>query len=158
MQRSLGGGVQLTGIWKRAFVDLGISRHSIDGERVFVDGDREFRVGIPLEAMMFPVDIAGGWRFASFARLLPYAGVGVTYLRYRETSSFAGSTEHLDQGAIGPLLIGGVDVHLWRRLSAGADLRWRRVTGILGTQGVSTEFGEEDAGGLSLGLKFTVGF
>jgi hypothetical protein len=152
------GGVQVTNLWKGVFADLGFSRLSLDGERVFVDDRRVFRLGIPLEVTMRPVDITGGWRLALMrGRIAPYAGAGLTYLHYEETSAFAGSGEDVSESKAGPVVIGGVDVRVWRWILAGGELRWRRVRGILGERGVSAEFGENDAGGINVGVRISVG-
>jgi hypothetical protein len=152
------GGLQVTNIWKNAFADVGGSQLSLDGERVFVDNGRVFELGVPLEVTMRPLDIAGGWRLALMrGRLFPYVGAGLTYVRYEETSSFAGSGEDVSDSKAGPLVIGGVDVRVWRWISAGGELRWRRVRGILGEGGVSAEFGEDDAGGFNAAVRFSFG-
>ncbi len=151
------GGLQVTNVWKNIFADVGGSQFSIDGQRVFVDNGRVFELGIPLEVTMRPIDIAGGWRLALMrGRVFPYAAAGLTYLQYKETSAFAGSGEDVSESKAGPLVIGGVDVRVWRWISAGAELRWRRVRGILGERGVSAEFGEDDAGGFNAGVRLSV--
>jgi hypothetical protein len=155
---ALGGGGQVTGLWKGVFADVAGSQMSLDGERVFVDGGRVFKLGIPLEITLRPVDVAAGWRFRLLRdRLFPYAGVGLTYLHYEETSQFAAGGEDVSEGKAGPLFIGGADVRLWRWISAGGELRWRRVTGILGGGGASGEFGEDDAGGVNVAMRISVG-
>jgi hypothetical protein len=155
--RAIAGGVQVTNIWKNAFADVGGSQLSLDGERVFVDNRRVFELGIPLEVTMRPLDIAGGWRLALMRRrIFPYVGAGFTYVHYEETSEFAGSGENVSESKAGPLVIGGVDVNVWRWLSAGGEFRWRRVRGILGERGVSAEFGEDDAGGFNAGVRISV--
>ena len=151
------GGVQVTNIWKNAFADVSASQLSLDGERVFVDNRRVFELGIPLEVTMRPVDIAGGWRLALMrGRIFPYLGAGLTYMQYEETSEFAGSGENVSESKTGPLVIGGVDVRVWRWVSAGGEFRWRRVRGILGESGVSSEFGEDDAGGFNAGVRLSI--
>jgi hypothetical protein len=155
--RAIAGGVQVTNIWKNAFADVGGSQFSVDGERVFVNNGRVFELGIPLEVTMRPLDIAGGWRLALMrGRVFPYVGAGLTYVQYKETSEFAGSGEDVSESKAGPLVIAGVDVSVWRWVSAGGELRWRRVTGILGERGVSAEFGEDDAGGINAGVRISI--
>jgi len=155
---TFGGGVQVTYIWKGVFADVGASQLSLDGQRVFVSNGQIFELGIPLEIKMRPVDIAAGWRFRfSRGRISPYAGAGLTYLTYEETSDFADADENVDESKTGPLVLGGVDVQIWRWISAGGELRWRRVSGILGEGGVSAEFDEDDAGGYSAALRISIG-
>jgi hypothetical protein len=154
---AIGGGVQVTNIWKNAFADVGGSQLSLDGERVFVDNGRVFALGIPLEVRMRPFDIAGGWRLALMrGRIFPYVGAGLTYVQYVETSEFAGSGENVSESKAGPLVVGGVDVRVWHWISAGGDFRWRRVRGILGERGVSADFGEDNAGGFNAGVRLSM--
>jgi hypothetical protein len=154
----LGGGGQVTNIWKGVFADVAGSQLSVDGERVFIDNRRVFKLGVPLEITMLPVDVAGGWRFSFWrGRLFPYAAAGVSYLRYEETSEFAQSGEDVRESKAGPLVLAGADVRVWRWISAGGEVRWRRVRGILGEQGASAEFSEDDAGGVHAALRISIG-
>lgn len=159
-RENVGGGGQVTNIWKGVFADVAVSQWSLDGQRAFVLNRQVFRLGIPLEAKMRPVDLAAGWRLRLLrGRLSPYGGAGLTYLTYAETSQFAGSGEDVRESKTGPLLLAGVDVRIWRWIHAGGELRWRRVNGILGESGlsgVSTEFDEDDAGGVSGALRISV--
>jgi hypothetical protein len=155
---TFGAGVQVTNIWKGVFADVGASQLSLDGERVFVHGGQVFELGIPLEVTMRPLDIAGGWRLGlARDRIFPYVAAGLTYLQYEETSEFAQSDEDLSASKAGPLVIGGVDVRLWRWIAAGGEVRWRRVAGILGDGGVSAELDEDDAGGVSAAVRVSIG-
>lgn len=152
-----GGGAQLTGLWRGLFADVALFQLSLDGERVFVDDEGTvFELGIPLEVRMRPVDIAAGWRFA-VGRVSPFAGAGVTFMSYEETSDFAAAGDDVSEGAAGMLLLGGVDVRVWRWFQAGGELRYRRVPGILGEGGVSAAFGDDDAGGFSAAVRISVG-
>ena len=154
---TFGGGAQVTNIWRSVFVDVSAAQLTLDGERVFVDNRQVFKLGIPLQIKMRSVDVAGGWRFTLMRRIFPYAGAGFTYLQYEESSSFAQTGEDVSEGKAGPLLLGGVDIRVWRWISAGTELRWRRVRGILGEGGASAEFGEDDAGGVNVAMRISVG-
>jgi opacity protein-like surface antigen len=105
---------------------------------------------------MRAVDVAAGWRLV-YGRVSPYAGAGVTLLSYEETSRGADSDENVSESRSGPLLLGGVDVTIVRWLHAGGEIRYRSVTGILGEGGASESFGEDNAGGLALALRISVG-
>jgi opacity protein-like surface antigen len=155
---TFGGGVQVTNIWKGVFVDFGVSQLSLDGSRVIVVDDEVFDLGIPLDVKMRPIDVAGGWRFNLMrGRVSPYAGAGFSYLLYEETSDFADADENVDESKVGPFVIGGVDVQLWKWIHAGGEFRWRSVTGILGEGGASAEFDEDDAGGFSAAVRISIG-
>jgi opacity protein-like surface antigen len=157
-QPVFGGGVQLTNIWKGVFADLGVAQiQTIDGERVFIDDDDEvFEVNIPLEVKMRPVDLAAGWRFG-FGRVSPYVGAGVTFFKYEETAEGNDPDENVDESKSGPLFLGGVDVTIFSWLHAGGEIRYRQVTGILDLGGVSAEFGEDNAGGLTAAVRISIG-
>ena len=83
-----GGGVQVTNLWGGLFVEASVERSAADGERVFVDDDEVFPLGIPLEITMTPIDAVVGWRSAQ-GRVKPFVGGGATFFGYRETSDFA---------------------------------------------------------------------
>ncbi len=152
-----GGGAQVTNIWRSVFADVAVSRLTLDGERVFIGDDGTvFELGIPLEVTMRPIDIAAGWRFG-FGRVAPYVGAGVTFLSYEETSDFSEAGEDVDESGTGALVLGGVDVLVWRWIHAGGEVRYRRVNGILGEGGVSSQFGEDDAGGISAAVRISIG-
>jgi len=156
-QPVFGGGIQVTHIWRGVFADVGSSQiQTIDGERVFVDEGEVFELGIPLEVKMRPLDIAGGWRL-EFGRVSPYVGAGVTFFRYEESSEDADVGENVEENKTGPLFLGGVDVAIVSWLHAGGEIRYRQVTGILGEGGVSAEFGEDNAGGLSAAVRISIG-
>ena len=152
-----GGGVQVTNIWKGVFADLGVAQiQAIDGERVFVDDGEVFELNIPLEVKMRPLDIAAGWRFA-FGRLSPYVGAGVTFFKYEETAEGNDPDENVDESKSGPLFLGGVDVSILSWLHAGGEIRYRQVPDILGLGGVSAEFDEDNAGGLTAAVRISIG-
>jgi opacity protein-like surface antigen len=150
------GGVEVTHLWKGVFADVAATQMTIDGTRVFVSDGAVFDLGIPLQVKLRPIDIVGGWRFR-FGRISPYAGAGVTFMKYEETSDFSQSGEDVSESKTGPMFLGGVDVQVWRFIHVGGELRFRRVNGILGEGGVSGEFDEDDAGGTSFALRISIG-
>jgi hypothetical protein len=154
--RVFGGGVQVTDLWGFLFVDVAVSSTTIDGGRVFIDDGAVDRLGIPLEVGMLYVDVAAGWRHMH-GRLSPYVGGGLSRLRYRETSQFAQPGEDLAESAIGPLFLAGVDLALSRWIRLGGELRYRRISGVLGSGGASAKFDEDSAGGVSVALRVSIG-
>jgi hypothetical protein len=153
---SVGGGGTVTGIWKGLFVDVGVSRQKISGERVFVLDGTAFPLGIPLEITLRPVDIAAGWRWSS-GRVSPYVGGGATFLSYTETADFAQPGEDVSEQTSGLVILGGFDVAIARWLHAGAEVRYRSITGVLGSGGVSEAFGEDNLGGAAAAVRVSVG-
>jgi opacity protein-like surface antigen len=154
--RVFGGGVQVTNLWRFVFVDVAVSSVTIDGERVTIDGDAVQPLGIPLEVSMRYVDVAAGWRHVR-GRLSPYVGGGFSRLKYRETSEFAQPGEDVTDSGTGPLFLAGVDFALSRWLRVGGELRYRRISGVLGSAGASAKFDEDSAGGVSTALRVSIG-
>jgi len=152
----VGFGGRVDGLWGGLFVDAGVSQQSLEGQRVFVSDGSVFPLGIPMEITYRPIDIAAGWRFA-FNRVLPYVGGGATIVAYRETSDFAQPGDDTDERKTGALLLAGVDVAVARFVRVGGEFRYRAVTGVLGTGGVSEVFGEDALGGRAFALRVSVG-
>jgi opacity protein-like surface antigen len=150
-----GGGGELStrmGVFFRADV----SRFKETGERVFVSGGQVYPLGIPLDITMTPIEFPGGYRFFTHGggpgrrggpRILPYAGAGVGIVRYKEESKFDQPGEQIDDSYTSYHVLGGVDVPITRRLSAGVEFQHRWVPDALGAGGASKEFGETDLGG-----------
>lgn len=152
-----GGGVEVHRLWRRVFARVSASRLRADGERVFVFDGEVFRLGIPLEVSMTPIEVGAGWRFRPIAeRLTPYAGAGVMWLKYRESSPGDSSSERVNESWTGATLFGGVDVAVWRFVSAGAEVGWRTVK-IDGPGGAMGAFGEDDLGGISVRVLVSIG-
>jgi opacity protein-like surface antigen len=153
-----GGGGQLTfpiGL----YVEAAAWRFSADGERVFVGPDDEvFPLRIPTTVRVTPLEITSGWRFRNLSRyLVPYAGGGVNWHRYEETSDFAESGEDVDDRFTGYHLLGGVEVRLHRWIYVSGEVALTSVPDALGESGVSAAFDEDNLGGTSLRFKILVG-
>jgi opacity protein-like surface antigen len=154
----LGGGGTITGLWRGVFVDVAVSQQKLKGERVFMDAETVYRLGIPLTVRLRPIDVAAGWRFTvAGGRVSPFAGVGASVVSYKETSSFAQSGDDISEQKTGALVLGGVDVAVWKWIHVGGDVRYRAVTGVLGLDGVSEVFNEDQLGGFSGGVRVSVG-
>jgi hypothetical protein len=62
----VGGGVQVSGLWRDLFLQVNVSRWSSDGERAFVDDDGNvFPLGIPLDVRASYLDVTAGWKYIS---------------------------------------------------------------------------------------------
>jgi opacity protein-like surface antigen len=149
-----GGGLQLvsgTGV----YLDIAASRFKKTGERAFRFNDETFRLGLPLTVTITPIEVAAGYRFGHARRVVPYAGVGIGWYRYQETSEFA--DEDIDTRETGYLAHAGVDVRAARWIRVGVDAQYTRVKGILGQGGFSQVVGEDDLGGIAARLRLTVG-
>jgi hypothetical protein len=153
-----GGGAEVGLPWGGLYVGVGAWRFSGEGERVFVSGSEVFRLGIPLEIEVTPIEVTGGWRFKNISsRFVPYVGAGWSSYAYKETSDFADAGEDVDERFSGFHILGGAEFKLTRWLGVGGELAWSRVPDALGTGGASRVFDETDLGGTSYRLKISVG-
>jgi len=148
-------GVTLTRLWRGVFLDVAAGRRTIEGERVFIHAGTVFPLGIPTTITWRPLDVSAGWRMP-VGRFTPYAGVGVTTIAYKETADFAQPGDDVSETTSGLLVLGGVDVAVWRWVSLGGEVRYRAVTGVLGVGGVSQEFGEDQLGGTSVAVRLSL--
>ena len=155
--RSFGGGVQVTNLVGGLFAEASFEHSSDTGERVFVYGGDTYRLGIPLQITQTPIDVAGGWRFATSDRLKPYFGGGVTFMRYQETSDLPEPDDDLDVRETGYMAFAGLEVMAARWVHIRAEGRYRHINNLLGTGGASGEFGETTLGGIGGSLKIVIG-
>jgi opacity protein-like surface antigen len=155
-KRSILVGGTVSGIWRGLFADVSVSQVTLDGQRVFVDDGDIFPLGIATTVKVRPFDVIGGWRFDA-GRLSPYVGGGFTVMSYSESDDFTESGEGVDDTGTGPALLAGVDVQAARLLRVGGELRYRSVRGVLGTDGASAAFGEDQLGGFAVGVRVSLG-
>ena len=154
---AFGGGADVVDIWKHLFARVAVTRTQKKGSRVFVSGSQVFPLGIPLTVTMTPIEVGGGWRFASKAgsRFTPYAGAAFLSMGYTETSTFADAADNTSERFMGQDVFGGVDVGIVKWLAASAEVQYRHVPNAIGAGGVSQDFGESDLGGVT--LRVTIG-
>lgn len=155
----LGGGATIGLPLGGLFVDIGAWQFAQSGERVLVLGGEVVPLGVPVEVTIVPVEISAGWRFRirRLPRLVPYAAGGYTSFGYKETSSFAGSGEDLDERYGGYHLRGGAEFKITRWLGIAGEAAWTTVPDAIGSGGVSQAFNETNLGGTSLRARITVG-
>ena len=153
-----GGGVQVTNLWQGLFIEGALEWVSRDGERVFIGPDDEvIPLGIALEIKMRTVDIIGGWRSPTVARITSYGGGGVSFLNYQEESEFAEPDENISENFTGFVLMGGVEYAASQWIHVRGELRYRRFGDAIGVGGVSEAFDESTLGGFGVALKVAVG-
>jgi opacity protein-like surface antigen len=99
--------------------------------------------------------VTAGQRTQISARVFPYVGFGVGWYRYQESSQF--DEGPFEEGHVGYLIAAGVEVRLSRWVALGGDAQYTRVSGIIGTGGVSEQAGENDLGGIAGRLRVIVG-
>ena len=155
----VGGGVTVGVPLGGLFVDVGGWHFAKSGERVLVLDGQTFPLGIPLDVTIVPLEFSAGWkfRFRRLPKLIPYAAGGYTSFGYKETSSFAGDGEDIDERFGGYHLRGGAEYKITRWLGLAGEVAWTTVPDAIGNGGVSATFNENDLGGTSLRARITVG-
>jgi hypothetical protein len=153
-----GAGIEADLPW-RTFVSLRASRFSKTGERLFLFNYEEFSLGIPTTITVTPIELTGGYRHDEGRRIVPYAGLGIGWHGYRETSDFSGWQDNVKQRFVGFHLLGGAQLRLTRWIGAAGELQWATVPDALGEDpnGVSREFREDNLGGTTFRLKLVIG-
>ena len=163
----LGAGVQVT-ILDQFYAEVSGSKFDQDGNRVAVVNGQVFNLGIPLNVTLTPIELTGGFRFRilrhgkPIAWLRPYVGAGVGWFTYKETCTAAAATCAAIAGDVsarrnGFVLNGGAEFRLHRWVGVSADVQYTRVTGIIGQDGVSQAFAENDLGGVAGRFRVLVG-
>ena len=155
-----GGGVEVTNIWRKAFVRMTFAHGGKDGQRVFVNNGTVFLLGIPLHVGMTPIELGGGWRTTVDKKGLTgaYAGAGVVFLSYSETTTGAGATSADDtsQTFTGYTIFGGVDRTFHKYLVAGVEAQYRGLPNAIGSAGVSQTYNETNLGGFAIRALFGI--
>ncbi len=163
----IAGGVQVT-ILDQFYAEVSASKFEQTGNRVAVINGEVFHLGIPLTATLTPIELTGGFRFRvlrhgePIAWLRPYAGAGVGWYPYKETCTAAAATCDAVSGDVsgkhtGFVLHGGAEFRLHRWVGVSADVQYTRVTGIIGQDGASQAFSENDLGGVAGRFRVLVG-
>lgn len=153
-----GGGVEAV-LPQRIFINVRASRFRQTGERVFLFKGEQFNLGIPATVTIAPVELTGGYRFDFGSRIIPYAGGGLGWHQYSETSQFAEADENVDERFGGYHLLGGAEVRLARWIGAAGEVQWATVPDALGhdPNGVARQFEESNLGGVTVRLKLVLG-
>ena len=154
-QPFFGGGLDIA-FRKGIFVDLTASRFSRNGQRSFVFNGQTYRLGIPLTVTEIPIEVSGGYRFAGWRRIRPYAGGGVGSYNYKETSGFSAPGDNVDVWHAGYLVVGGAEVRVSAWVAVAVDVQWAHVPGILGAGGLS-QGAENDLGGIAPRIRVIIG-
>lgn len=153
-----GGGAEVV-LPQRIFAGVRMSRFRATGERVFVFNGEQFGLGIPTTITVTPIEVNGGYRFDFGQRVVPFAGGGISWHKYEETSDFATADENVSQRLTGYQVLGGAEVRLGRWIGVAGEAQWSTVPDALGQDpnGVSAEFDETDLGGVTFRVKLVIG-
>ena len=153
-----GGEVVLPQQW---FIRVRVSHFGKDGERVFVQDNETFPLGIDMKVAMTPLEISGGYRFQSRNRernIIPYLGAGIGWHKYTETSDFADTNEDVDERFTGYHALGGVEFRMGRIFAIGGEAQWTTISDAFDSVSSAADaFGETNLGGLGFRVRFIVG-
>jgi hypothetical protein len=154
-----GGGVRVGVPLGGLFVDVGAWRFRGSGERVFVFDGQAFRLGIPLQVTITPIEISAGWQFRrqANARVRPYVAGGISSYGYAEVSEFATNAENVEERFTGYHLSGGAEFPIEKWLGVAWEVNWTTVPDAIGDGGTSAVFDETGLGGASFRFKITIG-
>lgn len=163
----IAGGVQVT-ILDQFYAEVSTTKFEQTGTRVFVVNGEVFHLGLPLTATMTPIELTGGFRFRVLRRgkpiawLRPYVGAGVGWYTYKETCSATAAAcsvinADFSSSHNGFVLNGGAEFRVHRWVGLSADVQYTRVTGIIGQDGASQAFSENDLGGVAGRFRVLVG-
>ena len=152
-----GGGAEVQRVWRGAFLRGSVTRLNTTGERIFVFDNQVYPLGVPLELSLTPVEVSAGWRFKPFAArgIVPYVGAGALFLKYSETASGDDASDKVSESYRGFSVFGGLEVPVWRRVSAGAELGWRSAT-VPDPRGALESFGENNLGGVTMRVMLSI--
>ena len=154
-----GGGVEVV-LPQQWFVGLRLSHFDKSGERVFVQDNEVFPLGIDMEVAITPIEVSAGYRFRGRTRnLIPYLGGGIGWHRYTETSDFADAAENVKETFTGYHVLGGAEYRVGRMFAIAGEGQWTTVPDALGQDpnGVSAAFDDTNLGGVAFRVKFVVG-
>jgi opacity protein-like surface antigen len=151
-----GGGAQMA-FSNGLFFQGSYERYQSTGQRVFVVDSQVFELGIENEITVTPIQVTVGYRQATSDRVVGYVGGGVGWHRLEEVAQLSDPAENVDETEIGYHVLGGMEYVVTPWLWVGGEGQWAYVPDILGNDGVSAAFDEDDLGGFTLRFKLTVG-
>ena len=155
---SFGGGVEVV-LPQQWFVGLRLSHFDKSGERVFVQDNEAFPLGIDMEVAITPIEVSAGYRFRGRTRnLIPYLGGGIGWHRYTETSDFADAAENVTETFTGYHVLGGAEFRMGRMFAIAGEGQWTTIPDALsGVSSAADAFGESNLGGFGFRVRFVVG-
>ena len=151
-----GGGVELD--QRQWFVTLGAHRFHRSGHRVFVFNNEVFALNVKDSITVTPVELTLGYRFR-WRGFVPYAGGGIGWHRFEETSDHATDEENINKTYTGYQVAGGAERRLRPWLAAALDAEWAAVPNAFGNAATSVAkiYHEHDLGGFTLRARIVVG-
>ena len=162
-----GGGLEV-GLRRNLFLSVGASRFSRTGQRVFVFQDQVFKLNERDTITVTPFQVSAAYRFirrprpgrvTRSARFTPYAGGGIGWYRFSETSAHSTADEDEKTTNAGYHVLAGVETPVRRWMAAAIDAQWSIVPNALGdsASSVARLYDEHDLGGFTLSVRIIVG-
>ena len=161
-----GGGVEV-GLTRNVFLSVGASRFSRTGHRVFVFQDQVFKLNEADTITVTPFQLSVAYRFLAPrtagvirpSRFTPYAGGGVGWYRFSETSPHSTDAEDEKTTNAGYHVLAGVETPIRRWMAAAVDARWSIVPNAFGdsASSVASLYDEHNLGGFTLSVRIIVG-
>ena len=151
-----GGGVEVD--QRPWFVTVGARRFHRSGHRVFVFNNEVFPLNVKDSITVTPVELTFGYRFR-WRGFVPYAGGGIGWHRFEETSDHATDEENVDKTYMGYQVVGGAERRIRPWLAAALDAEWSAVPNAFGDAATSVAkiYHERDLGGFTLRARIVVG-
>ena len=153
---AFGGGAQLR-FRNGIFVEGSLDQFKKTGQRVFIDGEEVFPLGIANTITVRPLMFTGGFRFGSTRSFVPYVGGGIGTFHLDERTPFSDDEEGVDESRTGYRMSGGIEFRGNQSVSTAIEAAYTRVPDSLGVGGVSQVVGERDLGGFEFRLKVLFG-
>ena len=151
-----GGGVQV-GFSSGLFFQGSYERYEETGQRVLVADNQIFELGIDNVVTVTPIQAVVGYRQPASEKTVGYLGVGAGWYRFQEEAAFADAGDNVDETKPGLVVLGGIEFAVTPWFWVGGEGQWAYVPKILGKDGISEAFEEDDLGGFTIRLKLSVG-
>jgi hypothetical protein len=154
-----GGGVEVV-LPQQWFVGLRLSHFGKSGERVFVQDNEAFPLGIDMKVGITPIEVSAGYRFrrGRTGKVIPYLGGGIGWHRYSETSDFADTGDNVSETFRGYHVLGGTEFRMGRTFAIAGEGQWTTIPDALsGVSSAGDAFGESNLGGIGFRVRFVVG-
>jgi opacity protein-like surface antigen len=161
-----GGGVEV-GLTRNVFVSVRASRFRQTGNRVFVFQNQVFKLNESDTITVTPLQLSAGYRFLGRRsarltrppRFTPYAGGGVGWYRFSETSAHSTADEDEKTTNTGYHVLAGVEIPIRSWMAAAVDGRWSFVPNAFGdsASSVASVYDEHNLGGFTLSGRVIVG-
>jgi len=136
------------------FVEGGADFFRQTGQRVFVDGDTVYELGVPDKLTLIPVSATVGYRLKG-RTAAPFVGGGIGQYLFSERTPFDDSSEHAWQHATSYHVLGGVEFRASREVGIAIQGRYTTTPDAL-SNGVGPALGESNLGGVQFGVKVLV--